>query len=273
MPALIFDCDGVLIDTEKGGHLRAFNQMWREFGIPWNWSTEQYAAKLQISGGKERLSSLQYEADFRAAWGIPITPTEWDRVVTVWHRRKTQIFLDIIKDGGVAPRPGVRRLAEEAHAAGWPLAIASASAEPSVRAALRHVMGDRLAAAFHVLAGDSVHAKKPAPDVYELAAQTLGITPADCIVVEDTRNGVRAALAAGMTCLVTPTGLSAGHDFTGASLVVSSLGSACTAEQTTVLSNPRQMDITDQVDLSHLAQLICHPEASRSTLATAHHST
>ena len=63
--ALIFDCDGVLADTELDGHLVAFNQMWLKLGVPWQWSPEQYAEKLKIGGGKERMARLFQEPEFR----------------------------------------------------------------------------------------------------------------------------------------------------------------------------------------------------------------
>ena len=58
MPALIFDCDGVLADTEKDGHLPSFNKTFEHFNLPVRWSVEDYAIKLKIGGGKERLKSL-----------------------------------------------------------------------------------------------------------------------------------------------------------------------------------------------------------------------
>ncbi|AQU70526.1 HAD-IA family hydrolase [Streptomyces niveus] len=255
MPALIFDCDGVLIDTEQGGHLRAFNEMWQDFEVPWQWSPEQYATKLRISGGRERLYSLRYDPAFRAVWEVPASPVVWERTVSAWHRRKTEIFLEIIRGGEVAPRPGVRRLANEAAQAGWGLAIASASAAQSVRAVVDHVMGPELARRFHVLSGESVKAKKPAPEVYELAARAVGQKPSECVVVEDTGNGLAAARAAGMTCLITPTGLSAAQDFSGAVLVISCLGEPSTG-QGRVLVNPRGVPVVDHVNLGHLGQLL-----------------
>ena len=68
---LIFDCDGVLADTELHGHLVAFNQMWKKLGIDWQWSPEQYAEKLKIGGGKERMASLFAEEDFRRIFPVP----------------------------------------------------------------------------------------------------------------------------------------------------------------------------------------------------------
>ena len=55
--ALIFDCDGVLADTERYGHLVAFNQTFEEFGLPVRWSVAEYQEKLKIGGGKERMAS------------------------------------------------------------------------------------------------------------------------------------------------------------------------------------------------------------------------
>ncbi|MDT0382159.1 HAD-IA family hydrolase [Streptomyces sp. DSM 42041] len=271
MPALIFDCDGVLIDTEQGGHLRAFNEMWREFGVPWQWSPAQYAAKLKISGGKERLRSLRHDVDFRTVWDVPTSPSAWEQTVAAWHRRKTEIFLDIVRSGGVTPRPGVRRLAEEAAKAGWSLAIASASAQRSVQAVLKHVMGNELACRFTVLSGESVAAKKPAPDVYELAARAIDAKPSDCVVVEDSRNGLVAALAAGMTCVVTPTELSRSEDFSGAALVITCLGEPA-AEQGSVLANPHGVPVADHVDLGHLRQLLQTAQMYRTALHPLPHS-
>ena len=57
MPALIFDCDGVLADTERYGHLPAFNETFAAFGIPVRWSDAEYAEKVLIGGGKERMAS------------------------------------------------------------------------------------------------------------------------------------------------------------------------------------------------------------------------
>lgn len=58
MPALIFDCDGVLADTEQHGHLPAFNQTFRDFNVPEHWSVEDYGEKVKIGGGKERMRSI-----------------------------------------------------------------------------------------------------------------------------------------------------------------------------------------------------------------------
>ena len=224
--ALIFDCDGVLGDTEQFGHLPAFNQMWKELGVPWAWPVEEYGRKLKIGGGKERMASLFQEPEFLRAWSeCPAGEAERKEAVAAWHQRKSAIYKNIILSGRIPPRSGVRRLSEEALEAGWVLAVASTSAEESVRAVLRHAMGEATAARFSlVLAGDCVKAKKPAPDIYLLAARELGVSPAECVVVEDSHNGVEAAAGAGMKCVVTVSGYTKDEDFSRAAIVLTCLG-------------------------------------------------
>jgi beta-phosphoglucomutase-like phosphatase (HAD superfamily) len=84
--ALIFDCDGVLADTELYGHLPAFNQMWEKMNVPWQWSKEQYGVKLKIGGGKERMASLFNDADFRARVNVPETEEERKALIARWHK-------------------------------------------------------------------------------------------------------------------------------------------------------------------------------------------
>lgn len=235
--ALIFDCDGVLADTEADGHLVAFNQMWREQGVNWQWNLEQYAEKVKIGGGKERMFSLGRDDDFRAIYDVPDSDEAWWDIVAGWHKRKSAIYKELIASGALPGRPGVKRLAEAALAHGWTLAVCSTSALPSVQAVLNHVMGQKTADKFAgVFAGDMVKAKKPAPDVYNLAADKLNLDPADCVVVEDSRNGLLAATAAGMTCIVTQNELTQNEDFSEAAIVLSSMGDP-DGEQTVVFQN------------------------------------
>jgi beta-phosphoglucomutase-like phosphatase (HAD superfamily) len=111
---------------------------------------------------------------------------------------------------------------------------------PSVQAVLAHVAGEETARRFTgVFAGDIVKAKKPAPDIYNFAATKLGLDPVNCVVVEDSRNGLQAAQAAGMTCIITQNELTKNEDFTEAAIVLSSLGDP-DGEQLTVAQNRSQ---------------------------------
>ncbi len=236
MNALIFDCDGVLADTERYGHLPAFNQTFREFGLPLAWSEDEYGRKLQIAGGKERMASELTPAFVRAN-RLPEDPEALAAEVAGWHKRKTALYTEMVAAGKLPPRPGITRIIREAQDAGWKMAVASTSAEPSVRAILDGAAGPERAARFDlVLAGDVVAHKKPAPDIYLLALERLGVDRAGVLVIEDSRNGLEAAHAAGLRCLVTVNGYTEKEDFSEAMLVVSSLGDP-DGERTKVMAN------------------------------------
>jgi HAD superfamily hydrolase (TIGR01509 family) len=255
---LIFDCDGVLADTEKDGHLVAFNRMWREQGVIWQWSFAQYADKVKIGGGKERMASLGRDADFRAVYDVPSTDETWWDIVAAWHKRKSEIYKEMIAAGALPARPGVKRLAEAAWDAGWQLAVCSTSSLSSVQAVLDHVMGETTAAKFAgVFAGDMVKAKKPDPAIYLLALNKLDLTPADCLVVEDSRNGLLAATAAGMTCIVTVNQLTENEDFREAAVVVSSLGDPG-GEKTEVIANRTRARLRDYVSVQDLEEILAN---------------
>jgi HAD superfamily hydrolase (TIGR01509 family) len=233
---LIFDCDGVLADTERFGHLPAFNQTFREFGLPVQWSEEDYGRLLQIAGGKERMASL-LTPSFVAAAGLPTDAEGQAAELARWHKRKTAIYTEMVAAGRMPARPGIRRIIAAAQDAGWTMAVCSTSAEPSVRAILEHAAGPERAARFDlVLAGDVVAHKKPAPDIYLLALERLGVAPASVLVIEDSRNGLLAASAAGLGCVMTVNGYTEDEDAAEAIMVVSSLGDPG-GETTRVLAN------------------------------------
>ena len=221
--ALIFDCDGVIADTERFGHLPAFNQTFEEFGLPVRWSEEEYGVKLKIGGGKERMASLLTEEFVRQAH-LPTDAESQQHLLSTWHKRKTAHFKEIVQAGHLPGRPGIARIVQEAIANHWKLAIASTSAEESVRTILEHVVGREQAAYFEVLAGDIVPKKKPAPDIYLLALERLDSGPAETIIIEDSRNGLLAAVAAGLRCVVTLSSYTIDEDMHEATLVVSHLG-------------------------------------------------
>ena len=147
----------------------------------------------------------------------------------------------MVADGKLPTRPGIRRIITAAQDAGWKLAVASTSAEPSVRAILERAAGPERAARFDVvLAGDVVEHKKPAPDIYLLALERLGVPAAETLVIEDSRNGLLAATAAGLRCVMTVNGYTEEEDNSEAILVVSSLGDP-DGERTRVIANRRPL--------------------------------
>jgi HAD superfamily hydrolase (TIGR01509 family) len=250
MPALIFDCDGVLADTERYGHLPAFNQTFREFNVPVQWSEEEYGVKLKIAGGKERMASL-LTPEFVKQANLPSQPEEQKELLAKWHKRKTAIYKQMNLEGALPGRPGVARLVREAVDGGWQLAVASTSAEESVRAVVNSVLGQELAAHFEILAGDIVPKKKPAPDIYLLTLERLHVSPDDSLIVEDSRNGLVAAAAAGVRCVVTLSSYTWEEDMHEALLVVSDLGEPGAPMK--VVANRSQARPGDYLTLSDLA--------------------
>jgi HAD superfamily hydrolase (TIGR01509 family) len=221
--ALLLDCDGVLADTERDGHLVAFNAMFAELDLPIRWTDREYARLVRIGGGKERLAAAVTPA-LAARLGLPDDAAGRAEVIAGWHRVKTRHYAELVRAGALPARPGVRRLVAEVLAAGWRVAVASTSAHESVTAVLSHTVGPHLAARIPVFAGDVVARKKPAPDIYLRALDALGVLASDAVAVEDSGSGLAAALAARLRTVVTTSAYSGDDDFSGAAVVLSDLG-------------------------------------------------
>lgn len=218
--ALLFDVDGTLADTEGEGHLPAFNAAFAEHGVPWRWEAERYRTLLrQVPGGRER---LLYELQQRSATFQPPEPVaDFARRL---HQAKNRHYAQRLEQGLIPPRPGVQRLIREAMAGGVRLAVVTTSAHENVEALFHHVLGTDLRPHFGVIvAGDDVPRKKPAPDAYRLALQHLGLPAETCLALEDSTNGLQAALAAGLPTLITRNEWTRDDDFSGALAVVEHL--------------------------------------------------
>lgn len=158
--------------------------------------------------------------------GWPAQIPEEDRSTKIMdlHLQKTDIFMSLIDEGKIPLRPGVLRLVDEAIANNVKLAVCSTSNEKAVSNLVSTLMGNERASKFQIFAGDMVKAKKPAPDVYLMAVDTMGLDKSKCVIIEDSHIGVGAAVAAGISCLVTKSSYTADEDFTGAKLIVEELG-------------------------------------------------
>ena len=215
LQALIFDVDGTLAETEDL-HRQSFNATFRDFALDWDWDPALYTELLQTTGGKERIK--RFVADH-----APDQARVLDQLPAL-HKTKTRSYLDLLAKGALRLRPGVERLVREARENDVKLAIATTSTPLNVKALLRSTLGEDSPNWFAISAGDVVSRKKPHPDVYFEALETLGIGPAHAIAFEDSTNGLRAALATGLTVVATPSRYLAHEDFTGATSVVSDLG-------------------------------------------------
>jgi HAD superfamily hydrolase (TIGR01509 family) len=216
--ALFFDQDGTIVDTERDGHRVAFNQTFREFGYDFQWDVLKYQELLQVAGGKERMRHYLHTEGF----GVAVKPEEEDELIRKLHQRKTEIFIELIESGQLPPRPGVKRLMHEATDAGLVVGVCTTSNERAARAVACSVLQD-ISLDF-VLAGDVVNRKKPDPEIYNLALQKTGLEPDECTAIEDSRNGVLAAKAAGMHVVATTNVYTEREDLSEADIVVTCLG-------------------------------------------------
>ncbi|MGF6720926.1 HAD superfamily hydrolase (TIGR01509 family) [Paraburkholderia sp. GAS41] len=219
MQALIFDVDGTLADTENV-HLQAFNAAFAEAGLDWFWDEALYTRLLKIAGGKERLLYYWHIADPEEADGKRVS-----EMIDTVHAIKTRHYAAHLRGSGLPLRPGIARLLAQAEAAALPVAIATTTTPANLDALLHAPLGAAWRSHFAAIGDASTsRLKKPSPDVYLDVLRQLGLQGRDCIAFEDSANGLRAARAAGVPTLVTPTAYTSQDDFDGALAVLPHLG-------------------------------------------------
>lgn len=224
LKAFIFDVDGTLADTEKDGHRVAFNRAFEEAELDWHWSVDEYGELLSVTGGKERIHhflSLQH-SDFlkqqRQAGTL-------DDLIKTLHARKTHFYTQLLSDGAIPLRTGVKRLLLEMREQGFRLAIATTTTPANVTSLLESTLGKESIGWFEVIAaGDIVPKKKPAADIYDYALEQMNLKAEDCIAFEDSSNGIQSSLGANLKTVITQNHYTEEHDFTGAAVVLDHLG-------------------------------------------------
>jgi len=199
LKALLWDVDGTLAETEDEGHRIAFNRAFDEAGLNWHWTSALYGELLAVAGGKERMLAWWQRIDPAGA----VSPGAAD-IVRRLHQRKTVHYLEMVRRGAIALRPGVARLLAAARSRGLRQAIVTTTTPDNVTQLIDATLGAAGRSTFEVIgAGDIVPDKKPAPDIYLWVLQQLSLRAEDCLAIEDSAVGVQAARAAGVPVLLT----------------------------------------------------------------------
>jgi beta-phosphoglucomutase len=201
--ACIFDLDGVIVDTAHY-HFLAWKRLANELGID---LTEQDNEKLK---GVSRTRSLEIILELG---GVTVSEHEKEKLAN----KKNSWFVDYVER--MAPEeifPGVRNLLHQLRSKGYKVALASSSKNAKTVINLLQIQHEFDA----VVDGTMITHSKPHPEIFLLAAEKLGISPADCLVFEDAEAGVEAALAAGMKCV----GIGSASQLSKANLVLATTG-------------------------------------------------
>lgn len=249
LQAIVFDVDGTLAETERHGHRVAYNQAFAELGADWSWDESLYGDLLRVEGGLERLQ--YYFGDRRPDL---VAADEGEQFIDNAYARKNRRYRELLEAGRMPLRPGVRRLIAEARSAGLRLAIASSSQRGNVAALLHNALAPEAEHWFEaIVTGDDVDSKKPSPEIYERVLERLALPPGACIAIEDSANGCRAAVTAGLPTLVTTSSYTTDHNFDGAILVTDSLGDP--DHPVHVLQGSQSLEGAEVIDVAVLRRL------------------
>nr|UOZ97493.1 Protein CbbY [Cupriavidus sp.] len=210
--AILFDVDGTLAETEAEGHLPAFNEAFAQLGIPWQWTLPEYAALLRVTGGYERMQAyarMRGEAQWLSPAGLATLKEA--------HRLKNACYGDRLRHGRVAPRRGLSALHRQMAREGIIWGVVTTTSRDNWQALWQCCLATALSVPpVFAICGEDVGEKKPHPEAYHLALDRLGLAVSCCLAVEDSPNGLQAARAADLQCLVVRSVFFQEADFTGA---------------------------------------------------------
>jgi HAD superfamily hydrolase (TIGR01509 family) len=197
--SILWDVDGTLAETERDGHLRAFNRAFEALGLPWHWSEQRYGELLAVAGGRERLLH-----DMRSQNRAPADPQERLAVAERVHRCKNEFYASIVAGGELPLREGVRELLEDCARSGVRLGIVTTTSRSNVEILLKTHLGKDWESRFAtVVCAREAPQKKPHPQAYLIALQALQLRPHEAVAIEDAPAGAAAARTAGVPVIIT----------------------------------------------------------------------
>jgi HAD superfamily hydrolase (TIGR01509 family) len=218
--SILWDVDGTLAETERDGHLKAFNRAFEALGIPWRWSEQRYGELLAVAGGRER---LLYDMQCQAL--APGDPQEREALADRVHQSKNELYAGIVTRGGLPLRDGVRELLEDCRQAGMRMGIVTTTSRSNVEILLKTHLGKDWESKFAaVICAQNAPKKKPHPQAYLRALEALQVRAQEAVAIEDAEAGIAAARAAGLPVIVTRSHYFAAADSRGALAVGPSLG-------------------------------------------------
>ena len=207
MPTLLFGSIGSIVETSELQRL-AFNQAFREAGLDWDWSREDYRAMLRHEGGRARIKAYAQERNETVD-------------AEALHAEKSRLFQLRLDAGDLRPRPGVAELIGRASDERVRVGFVSTTTPENVASILKAVEADISRDAFALVMDSTfVSRRKPDPEPYEVALKELGAKPTHALAIEDNSDGVRAALAANIETIAFPGENTREHDYDGAVLIV-----------------------------------------------------
>jgi HAD superfamily hydrolase (TIGR01509 family) len=199
LQAVLWDVDGTLAETERDGHLAAFNRAFAELGLPWRWSETRYGQLLNVAGGVERLLH-----DMQCRDDAPVTTSERRELAQRIHKVKNSVYASIVASGALPLREGVADLIKDCANQGVPMAIVTTTSRGNVEALLNVNLGRSWPSRFAaIVCAEDAPRKKPDPQAYLLALDRLQLHSRDTVALEDAPAGITAASAAGVPVVVT----------------------------------------------------------------------
>jgi HAD superfamily hydrolase (TIGR01509 family) len=218
--SILWDVDGTLAETERDGHLKAFNQAFEALGLPWRWSERRYGELLGVAGGRERLLH-----DMQSGGRGPGQPQQRQALADRVHHLKNELYARIVADGNLPLRDGVRELLDDCERARVRMGIVTTTSRANVEVLLKTQLGADWESKFAiVVSAREAPNKKPDPQAYLLALHALKMRPHEVVALEDAEAGVAAARAAGVPVIVTRSHYFAAGESEGALAVGPSLG-------------------------------------------------
>ncbi len=216
LKAVFWDVDGTIADTEFCGHRVAFNLAFNDFNLGWNWKENKYLELLKISGGLNRIIHYGKEINSKLSY------MQYSKI----QRRKQFHYRNLIQSGKIKVREGVLRLIDELSSFQIKQFIVTTSGRESLEPFLNTSLISHLNLFSGIITYEDVSRHKPFPDAYELAIKLCKQSEMNCLAIEDSMIGVKAAKTANINCLLTlPPWLDSTKDITKeANACVNSLG-------------------------------------------------